>query len=115
MDNEKAVNKAYNVAQREILTLKEYVESICEVLGAEFKPVFVSSELAEKCIGYGPPHFRRKVLIPEIGRAETELGFTSTPFKKWLEKTVRWFVEEYKGPDSAQYDRRSLEVKFSRT
>jgi len=113
LDNERAINRAYNIAQKEILTLKEYVASICEVLGVEFRPVFVPSELVEKCIGYRPPYFRRQVLIPEISRAEIELGFRSTPFEKWLEKTVKWFVEEYKGPNLAGYDKRSLEIKFS--
>jgi len=113
LDNERAVNKAYNVAQKEILTLKEYVQSICEVLGVEFRPVYVPSELAERCIGYKPPYFRRQVLIPNISRAEAELGFISTPFAKWLERMVRWYIEEYRGPDSLGYDKRRLEIKFS--
>ncbi|RLG49572.1 MAG: hypothetical protein DRO00_09830 [Thermoproteota archaeon] len=113
LDNEKAVNKAYNVAQREILTLKEYVQSICEVLGVEFRPVYVPSELAERCLGYKPPYFRRQVLIPNISSAEAELGFRSTFFVKWLEKMVRWYIEEYGGPDSPGYDKRALEIKFS--
>ncbi len=113
LDNEKSVNKAYNIAQREILTLKEYVQSICEVLGVEFRPVYVPSELAERGIGYKPPYFRRQVLIPNTSRAEAELGFRSIPFAKWLGKMVRWYIEEYRGPDSPRYDKRGLEIKLS--
>lgn len=113
IDNERAVNRAYNIAQEEILTLKEYVASICEVLGVGFKPVYVPSKLAEKCIGYRPPYFRSQVLIPDITRARTELNFQSTPFKRWLGKTVRWFVEDYKGHNSPGYDQRLREVKLS--
>jgi len=48
-----------------------------------------------------------------ISKVEAELGFRSTPFAKWLEKVVRWYIEEYRGQDSLGYDKRRLEIKFS--
>ena len=46
-------------------------------------------------------------------KARRDLSFSTTPFPEWLEKTVRWFREEYRGGPPDNYLRRGLETEFA--
>ena len=58
------------------------------------------------------PFFNRRPLVLDTRRAETEIGFRATPLDTWLEKTIRWFTDDYRGGPPASYRSRDEEVRI---
>ncbi len=115
--NSSAFNQAYNVAGREILTLEDYVRAISEAMDREAKTVSAPIELIRKqagLSGFECP-FVGERFVMSIDKAERELGYRPAHLSKWLKSTVQWFLNEFRGPDSAGYDKRALEVRAAQT
>lgn len=102
------------MAGPEVLTLSDYVDAIAEALGRQ-SPAVPAGPAALQAAGLGTfaPPFAGTRFIMDTGRIRRELGFQPTPLANWLPLTVRWFVEEYRGRDSARYAQRSRELKAS--
>ncbi len=111
--NSSAFNQAYNVAGQEILTLEDYVRAISEVVDREAKIVSAPIELIRKQVGLSGFEcpFVGERFVMSIDKAKRELGYRPDHLSKWLKSTVRWFLDEYQGPDSNEYDKRAFEVK----
>jgi nucleoside-diphosphate-sugar epimerase len=111
--NSSAFNQAYNLAGSEILTLEDYVHAIAEVMDRKAKIVSAPFELIREqagLSGFEAP-FMGERFVMSIGKAQRELGYRPTNLAKWLKPTVRWFLDEYHGPDSNGYDKRQFEVR----
>jgi nucleoside-diphosphate-sugar epimerase len=111
--NPSAFGQAYNVAGKEILTLDDYVGAIAESMN--LRPEVRSGPLAwireqEGLAEFVGP-FVTERFVMSIDKAGRELGYSPTPLAKWLKPAVRWFLEEYHGPDSNGYDKRNFEVE----
>jgi dTDP-glucose 4,6-dehydratase len=115
LHNAQAFGKAYNLAQEEIITLKDFVLKAAEILGVEVKLVSLPSEiLIRSSLGVSfSPLFSRRPFVLDVERARQELRYSSTPWEVWMEKTVRWFVEDYRGGPPADYKLREKEVKLA--
>jgi nucleoside-diphosphate-sugar epimerase len=113
--NPAAVGQAYNLAQPEILTLRAFVQEAARVLGREPEIVDIPWGVLEASglgTGFSPLSTRRPfVLVTD--KARRDLGFSPTPFLVWLEKTIRWFREDYRGAPPDNYLRRDLETGFA--
>jgi len=110
-----ALNSTYNLAQGEIVTLKQLVQLAAEALGQ--KPHIVSVPAAvfrATKFEYPEPYARMSNFIPDIDKATSELGYNTTPFAQWLPETARWYRETYAGTDTTHYDERDREVAFAR-
>jgi nucleoside-diphosphate-sugar epimerase len=109
--NPAAIGQAYNLAQPEILTLRAFVLAAARVLEREPELVDVPWDVLESS-GLGlefSPLSTRRPFVLVVDKARRDLGFAATPFPVWLERTIRWFREEYRGAPPENYRRRSLE------
>lgn len=114
LKSERAVNQIYNLAQREVIRLVDLLKEAARALGVEPDLVGVPAEaLAQGGLEYPEPYARMTNFIPDISKAEAELGFVTTPFAEWLAKTVIWYRDSYQGEDSAGYGNRPREVEFA--
>jgi nucleoside-diphosphate-sugar epimerase len=96
--NPKAFNKAYFVGQKEIITLKDFIDESAKHLGVQ--PQYIN--LPAECVGeLAGPHASMINMIVDISRAERELQFKPTPFAEFCRETALWFREHWKG-DSNQ-------------
>ncbi|MBS3819608.1 hypothetical protein KGY73_08925 [bacterium] len=58
------------------------------------------------------PFTQRWPFILDVRRAQRDLGYSSTPFKQWMERTVRWFREDYQGGPPPNYKFRGEEIQL---
>lgn len=110
--NPAAIGRVYNLAQSEILTLRGFVLAAARVLGREPELVDIPWDVLESSgLGteFSPLSTRRPfVLVTE--RARRDLGFVTTPFPVWLERTIHWFQREYRGAPPENLRRRAQEA-----
>jgi len=114
LDNTAAIGQAYNLAQAEILTLRAFILAAAGIMGREAKLVDIPRAALEAS-GLGTsfsPLFTRRPFVLVTEKARRDLGFTSTPLAVWLERTIRWFKEEYRGGLPENYRLRGQEVEF---
>ncbi len=113
LDTPQAAGHAYNICQSEIVTLRQMLEVVAEALNTPL----VTAEAPPKVLASrglsGGPYSHMVNFVPSIHRAQTELGYTTTPFRDWLTRTTLWYRNEYRGTASAEYDRRAEEVAFA--
>lgn len=92
--NPKAFQKAFYVGQKEIITLKDFLDESARVLGVSPHYVNIPTELLGDL---GGPHASMVNIIVDSSRAEKELGFKPTPFVEFIKETSNWFKEHWKG------------------
>ncbi len=113
--NSSAFGKAYNLAQAEILTLRGFVQAAARILNRQPELVEIPTDVLEaSSLGTSfSPLSTRRPFVMSTDRARQELGFASTPFEAWLEKTIRWFRDEYAGDPPENYSSREREASFA--
>jgi len=113
--NPAAVGQAYNLAWPEILTLRAFVREAARILGRRPEIVDIPWDvLTASGLGTGlSPLSTRRPFVLVTDKARRDLGFTATPCPAWLETTIRWFREEYRGAPPDNYLRRDLELEFA--
>jgi nucleoside-diphosphate-sugar epimerase len=108
--------RAYNLAQKEIVTLREFVLKAAQILDVKPKLVDIPRQVLDGS-GLGvsfSPFSSRRPFILSVARAERELEFRPIPFEDWLTRTVLWFKDEYRGGPPENYGRREEEAVFAR-
>ncbi len=89
---EKAQGQAYNFAQAEPLTHREYLEEVAAHLGVE--PAFFTQSSRrtgpEKRSPWHPFGFDHDIVM-DTTKAKKELGWKATPIDRWLPLTLDWF------------------------
>jgi nucleoside-diphosphate-sugar epimerase len=113
--NPAAVGQAYNLAQAEILTLRAFVHEAARILGREPDLVDIPWDVLESSplgTSFSPLSTRRPFILV-VDKARRDLHFLSTPFALWLEKTIRWFKNEYREGPPENYSGRNREVEFA--
>jgi nucleoside-diphosphate-sugar epimerase len=112
--NPAALGQAYNLAQPEILTLRAFVRAAARALGREPELVDIPWDVLESS-GLGlefSPLSTRRPFVLVADKARRDLAFSATPFPVWLERTLLWFREDYRGGPPENYRRRSLETEL---
>jgi nucleoside-diphosphate-sugar epimerase len=115
LGNETAIGQAYNLAQAEIMTLRSFLLAAAQIIGRRPELVDIPGavlEASELETSFSPLYTRRPFVLA-TDKARRDLGFTSTPVVRWLEKTIRWFREEYHGGPPEDYRLREREVEFA--
>jgi nucleoside-diphosphate-sugar epimerase len=104
------------LAQDEIVTLREFVMKTAEILEVDVELVDIPSKiLAQTSIGTSfSPFFGRRPFVMDCRKAQRDLNFSSTPFDTWMRKTIRWYVEEYRGDPPENYLLRDKEIGIIR-
>jgi len=114
LNNDAALGQTYNLTQKESVRLMDLLKQTANALDVE--PNFVSvpnDVLRAKDFDYPEPYAGMTNFLPAIRKAETELGYTTTPFNDWLNETAIWYRDHYQGEDSANYKKRDEEVKLA--
>lgn len=92
--NPQAFGQTYYVAQREIVTLKDFIDESAQHIGVDPNYVSVPSEIIGEL---GGPHSSMVNIVVDIQKAERELGFKPTPFAQMIQETTEWFKAQWKG------------------
>ncbi len=116
LGNPGTFGRAYNLAQPRALNLKELLERASQVMGVSPEFVPIPYDVLKKAgwSASSSPFFNRRPLVLDTRRAETELGFSATGVETWLERTIRWFTDEYRGGPPESYRSRDDEVRIIR-
>jgi nucleoside-diphosphate-sugar epimerase len=113
-----AIGKAYNVADEESLTMKEYIARLASLLDKQPPSVYVTQEVFDRLPfstsldGDVFPFNTRRDAVFSLERIKHDLGYRSTPLRTWLSATVEW-RRQTPGFRSTAYDRRWEEVEFA--
>jgi nucleoside-diphosphate-sugar epimerase len=116
LQNTVSIGEVYNLAQEEMVTLREFVLKAAEILRVEVELVDIPSRvLAKASLGTSfSPFFGRRPFVMDIQKARRDLDFSSTPFDTWMRKTIQWYLEEYKGDPPENYRLRDKEIEIVR-
>jgi nucleoside-diphosphate-sugar epimerase len=119
LDHPISVGKAYNVASEESSTLNEYLVALACLLGKEPRLVHIPIErfdaLPLKTHPDGdvfPFNVRRNATF-SLEAIRQDLGYHSTPFREWMQETVRWWMGSPRR-HSTGYERRADEIRVVR-
>jgi nucleoside-diphosphate-sugar epimerase len=113
LDEPRTLGRTYNVAQREILTQRLFIEKIAAAAGREPVLVPVPREIFDLA-GCKSIFSKPELYIEDITRAEQDFGLGTTPVDQWVETTVDWYRANPPGKDSAGYERRPAEIRLAR-
>ncbi len=117
-NNSSSFYRVYNIAGREILNLREYIESIIGIIGSKTSIVEAPLEYVLSKIGipdYSFPGFYVNVrLVASISRAINEIGFVPVSHAIWMRKTIGWIMENRRLlGNSVFYNKRSKELSLA--
>jgi len=112
--NKATFGETYNLAQDEMMTLRAFVREAAEVMGKSVELIDIPSDILEKAsVGTAfSPLFHRRPFVLDVHKAIKDLDFTPTPIRSWLEKTILWFQNEYRGDPPENYKQRRKELEF---
>lgn len=112
--NSNAFGNAYNLAQREVVSLRQFVELAAAFL--DRRPVLVSVPWEWlKNVQLTPsfsPYSHDHDIVLDIGAAQKDLLFQPTPFATWCELLTHHFRTTWDGQPSRLYASRPLELKL---
>ncbi len=107
----KAVKQAYNVAQWETITLREFVEESARTLGRTPEFLSVPGELLGD---YGGPYNAMSPFIPDYTKATEAWGFQPTPWTTFAARAAKWFLANEGKLASALLKNRSKERELAK-
>lgn len=116
--NERAIGRAYNVAQAEVYTAESWLEAAAAVL--EVKVTYArfpeQSTQALGLEGYALPIAGRPFghVLLDLSAIRTDVGFEPSPEATWLGETIAGCAAQPPAQDSAGYARREVEVSVAR-
>ncbi len=112
--NSNSFGRAYNLAQREIVSLKQFVEATAVTLGLRPTLVAVPSEwLARLNLGTTfSPYTHDHDIVLDTSAAQRDLLFEPTPFLTWCDQLVADFRSRWTGSPSLLYATRPLELRL---
>ena len=113
IDNHRAYNRAYNIAQQEILSLERYLYVISDCLGVR-PPRIVDlgkAELEQLGDGYHVPIPSPKTVTLE--RAFDDLDYSPTPYLGWMKLTLDWIFSADEPPEYRALRQRELQMMDS--
>ena len=91
---EVADRQAYNVADDDQFTYRQWAERVIDLLGAEMELVSIPSELAPSALAELPPPGARPHLLVDNNKAKHELGYQQVvAAEDALAEAVRWLVD----------------------
>ena len=112
--NANAFGRAYNIAQREIVSLRQFVETAAGHLGLRPSLASVPLEWLTR-INLGTtfsPYTHDHDVVLDTQAAQRDLLFEPTPFLTWCEQLVADFRTHWDGTPSRLYATRSLELRL---
>jgi 2'-hydroxyisoflavone reductase len=112
--SDKTANQIYHIATEEVLTPQRWIDIIWKAAGHEPNITYVPAEAIQVSIkDYAPPLCRPIPYIHDLSRAKRDFGFSTTPVEDWIQTTVDWYRDYYKGDDAKGYANRSIEIALA--
>ncbi len=105
-----ALGRIYNVAQSEIITLRDFIDDSALILGKSPEYVSVPFEVAGDL---GGPYAMDRNWIPDITAAKMDLGFMPTSWTKFSRLTANWFRDCWKGDEAKLFETREKELALA--
>lgn len=112
--NANAFGRPYNLAQREVVSLRQFVETAAADLGQRASLASVPSEWLNR-INLGTafsPYTHDHDIVLDISAAQRDLLFEPTPFLSWSAQLVADFRSHWDGTPSRLYATRPLELRL---
>jgi 2'-hydroxyisoflavone reductase len=116
MDTPQAVNQTYFIGMPEIMTIERWAYLVWQVAGNDLQIAYVPPEIIAKnnrLRNYSPPLSRPIPNIHDLSKANRDIGITTTPVAEWVQETVAWYRDSYRGPDSEGYRYRDEELSIA--
>ncbi len=108
--------RAYNVAGREIVSLRYLVERSAEILGVEVEILDVPRSVIA-AFGIDPeklsPYTTWGDHLQSIAKAQHELEFQPTPLEEWLAPTIEWHLKQRRDAEPPGWDLRPQEAELT--
>lgn len=108
-------DQTYHIGSQEIITIEHWASMVIGAAGSESVLIFIPLDVIRKQEGL--QHYietervsRSFSYIPDVSKAERDFGFTTTPVEQWVQSTVDWYRQHYKGKDAAGYEHRGEEL-----
>ncbi len=109
-NRKRVVRKAYFIGQREIITLRDFVEESARAMGLMPDYVEIPSEILGEMGGPWAPMVN---LVPDISAARKDFGFEPTPFVDFVHSTAHWFRDCWRGDEKKLLATRDKELKLA--
>ncbi|MBI4513793.1 MAG: NAD-dependent epimerase/dehydratase family protein [Gemmatimonadetes bacterium] len=109
--------QAFNLAQREIVSLREFVERSARVLDVQPELLDVPSDALQAAglvLDDLSPFSPWGNHLLDVRKAVTRLGFEPTPFAEWLPGAIEWHVANRAAADAPGWRSRPAELEFAR-
>ena len=114
--NTTAYGRSYNLAQRETVSVRQFVELAARLLGVEPNLISIPSQWLD-AVGLGTafsPFSHPHDVLVDCRPAEEDLLFRPTPFTRWMERLVREFTARWSGAIEAFAASRPFELTLAR-
>jgi nucleoside-diphosphate-sugar epimerase len=116
--NPAAYNKAFNIAQPDILSPESWVDALASALGTTTQSIRIPERLIGPAglEGYTMPIAGRPFghFLMDLTAAYNDLDFSPTPFRDWIGETARGCAAAPPAQDSEGYARRTGEIAVAR-
>jgi nucleoside-diphosphate-sugar epimerase len=111
--NAKATGRAYNVCQKEVVLLSDFLRMVAEMANAELRVQYVPRDVLEKyeLIPDCSPFSGRWMSMLDNQRSIIELGMAYTPVAEYSRRLVEHF-DGNRNADVPGYKRRDLELEI---
>ncbi len=117
LDNENTIGQAYNMAAEEIFSLNEYLVRLGGLLDREVDLVQIEQDVFDRLPfststnGDAFPFNTRRTAVFSLEKIKNVVGYTSTPFERWMPETIAWIQKHVSGHSVGyEYRRKELEV-----
>ncbi len=106
--------KTYNFGDSQTMTLDDFVRLSARIMHREAEILYPEySWMKENGFDFAATPFSMGGdFVLDISKAESELGWTSTPAAAWLEETINWYLFSYTGPAPKNYASRKAEMSL---
>ena len=116
LDSDQTVNQTCFVGMPEIMTIERWAQLIWTAAGQECRIAYLPREIILKhpaLPAYAPPLTRPLANIHELAKAQRLFGIEATPVAEWVQATVDWYRDSYRGADSQDYQHRNEELSLA--
>ncbi len=116
VDAPAAANQTYHTAMQEVMTIERWAQLIWEAAGHTCTITHVPRDVIRKQQNlkpYAPPLSRPVPYIHDLSKAEREFGFKTTPVEEWIQTTVDWYRDQYRGRNAPGYEYREEEAALA--
>ena len=103
---------AYNLAGREIVSLRQFIDASAAVLGVDVEILDLPRSVLEAAgidVDKLSPYTTWGDHLEAIAKAQHQLEFQPTPMEEWLAPTIEWHLEHRRDADPPGWDLRGKE------